>query len=159
MTDAKAVITDHVAIRVADLDRATRFYADALGARELTEPFEVSGALAEGMLGGPPGVRFRMRQIGFDRGVMELLEIPSAPTGRAPGSSLNVLHIGIQVDDVAAALARVLAAGGELAVPLTSWGPSLLCFCTDPDGTVLELADASIEELLVHTRAMQGDGA
>jgi catechol 2,3-dioxygenase-like lactoylglutathione lyase family enzyme len=150
-------VSDHVAIRVASIDRATEFYRDAFGARELTDPFPVDGALARGMVGGPDGVSFRMRQVGFDRGVMELVEFtdPIAPTGRVPGQLLNILHIGLEVDDVPAALHRVERAGGTTVVPITEWGPSTLCFCTDPDGTVLELADASIQTLLEHTRARQ----
>lgn len=152
----RTFITDHAAIRVADIASATRFYESAFGARVLTEPFEVSGALAEGMLGGPPGARLRMRQIGFDRGVLELVEVAGAPTtGRISAAALNVLHLGVQVDDVVDALDRVVTAGGGIAVPPTAWGTATLCFCTDPDGTVLELADASIDELLVHTRAAQ----
>ncbi|MCU1558878.1 MAG: hypothetical protein JWN09_2873 [Microbacteriaceae bacterium] len=151
-------INDHVAIRVANLDRATEFYRASLGATVLTEPFVVDGALAHGMMGGPEGAEFRMRQIGFDRGVMELVEFtnPVAPTGRVPGQMLNILHIGLEVDDVAAALDRVERAGGATVVPLTEWGASMLCFCTDPDGTVLELADASIQTLLEYTRGRQG---
>ncbi|MCU1529045.1 MAG: hypothetical protein JWP75_2808 [Frondihabitans sp.] len=153
-------INDHVAIRVASIDRATEFYRAAFGARELTEPFLVDGALAHGMVGGPDGVSFRMRQIGFDRGVMELVEFtdPVAPTGRVPGQLLNILHIGLEVNDVPATLERVERAGGATVVPITEWGASTLCFCADPDGTVLELADASIQTLLEHTRARQRTG-
>ena len=159
-SSAHARITDHVAIRVASIERSTRFYQDALGARILTEPFRVGGELAEGMLGGPDGVSFRMRQIGFGRGVMELFEIaPPGPAGRTRADRLSILHIGVHVDDLAATVDRVLAAGGAVTVPIMSWGTASLCFCTDPDGTVLELADAPIEELLVHTRAETSGGA
>ncbi len=155
-----ARITDHVAIRVADIDRATRFYQDALGASVLTEPFEVGGALAAGILGAPEGVRLRMRQIGFEKGVMELVETyPPRSTGRERADRLNILHIGVHVDDLAGAVERVLDAGGTLVVPVMSWGAASLCFCTDPDGTVLELADAPIEDLLVHTRAETSTGS
>lgn len=51
------------------------------------------------------------------------------------------------------AMERIRAAGGQIVVPLTAWGSAQLCFCTDLDGVVLELADAPIEDLLVHTRA------
>lgn len=152
-------ITDHVSIRVASIERATRFYEQALGAVRLTEPFDVTGALAEGMLGGPPGVRLRMRQIGFERGVMELVEtVPASPTSRVRGDRLSILHLGVQVNDLEETVDRVREAGGEVVVPIMSWGTASLCFCTDLDGTVLELADASIQELLAHTRAESARG-
>jgi catechol 2,3-dioxygenase-like lactoylglutathione lyase family enzyme len=152
-----AAFTDHVAIRVESIERATEFYRKAFGARVLTEPFVVQGELAEGIAGGPAGTRLRMRQIGFDRGVMELFEMdPPAPSGRVPGARSNILHIGVEVDEVAAAMERVVTAGGRIVVPLTCWGEASLCFCTDLDGTLLELADAPIEELLAHTRAAHG---
>ena len=148
-----AAITDHVAVRVASIDEATTFYRRALGARILTDPFPVEGPLAEG-IAGAPGARFTMRQIGFDRGVMELVELVGGPsTERLPAHALNILHIGVEVDDVPLAMERIRAAGGGIVVPLTAWGTAQLCFCTDLDGVVLELADAPIEDLLVHTRA------
>lgn len=148
-----AAITDHVAVRVASIDKATEFYRRALGARILTDPFPVDGPLAEG-IAGAPGARFLMRQIGFDRGVMELVQLDGGQsTGRIPAYALNILHIGVEVDDVPLAMERIRAAGGRIVVPLTAWGSAQLCFCTDLDGVVLELADAPIEDLLVHTRA------
>jgi catechol 2,3-dioxygenase-like lactoylglutathione lyase family enzyme len=153
----RTYVTDHLAIRVADISRAVKFYSAAFGAVVLTEPFVVDGALAQGMTGEPAGVSFRMCQVGFENGVMELAEFssPAEETTRIPAQSLNILHIGLQVDDVELAIERVEAEGGRVVVPLTSWGSAKLCFCTDPDGTVLELADTSIHELLVHTRSSQ----
>lgn len=104
--------SDQVAIRVRARHGATGFYGGGFGAVALTDPFVVDGALAEGIIGGPSGTSFGMRQIGFDRGVMELIglnEHASRP-GRVRGNFPNVLHIGVQVDEVASAIAGVEAA-------------------------------------------------
>lgn len=146
-------------MRVSDLERATAFYSEALGATVLTDPFVIDGDLAQAMLAGPAGVSFRMRHVGFTAGVLELFEVHGTDLveGRIPAGALNVLHLGVQVDDVLAAMARVAGAGGSVIVPPMSWGEATLCFVTDPDGTVIELADSSIHELLVHTRARGDD--
>lgn len=145
-----AFLDDHIAIRVASIERASGFYRSVFGSTALSEPFEMAGEFAQRMLGERPGASFRMQQLSFDRGVLELFELCGTPgrVGRAPASLLHVMHIGVQVDDVPAALELVVRNGGEVLVPETRWSEATLCFCADPDGTVLELADAPIRELI-----------
>ena len=40
---------------------------------------------------------------------------------------------------------------GYASYPVTKWGESKLVFCADPDGNVIELADASIHDLIQAT--------
>jgi methylmalonyl-CoA/ethylmalonyl-CoA epimerase len=100
----KALAIHHVGVAVDDLDRALTTYVDVLGGA-----LEHRDELAE------QGVAAAAVMVGSDR--LELL----APTGddtpvgrflakRGPGMH----HIAYRVDDVAAALADLAAAGAEL---------------------------------------------
>jgi methylmalonyl-CoA/ethylmalonyl-CoA epimerase len=100
----KALAIHHVGVAVDDLDRALTTYVDVLGGE-----LEHRDELAE------QGVVAAAVMVGSDR--LELL----APTGdntpvgrflakRGPGMH----HIAYRVDDVAAALADLAAAGAEL---------------------------------------------
>ena len=100
----KALAIHHVGVAVDDLDRALTTYVDVLGAAlEHREELAEQGVVAAAV------------RVGSDR--LELL----APTGddtpvgrflakRGPGMH----HIAYRVDDVAAALADLAAAGAEL---------------------------------------------
>jgi predicted enzyme related to lactoylglutathione lyase len=140
----------HPALRVSDIDRAARFYLEVFDGRRLTSPFEVGGAFAEMLMEGPPGVRFRVRHIGFDDGIVELFEFlePALAAGRVHPTEGNLMHFGIRVPDVAEAVARVVRAGGRALFPPTPFGDALVSYCADPDGNVIELTDASIAEIV-----------
>ena len=100
----KALAIHHVGVAVDDLDRALTTYVDVLGgALEHRDELAEQGVVAAAVM------------VGSDR--LELL----APTGddtpvarflaqRGPGMH----HIAYRVDDVAAALADLAAAGAEL---------------------------------------------
>jgi catechol 2,3-dioxygenase-like lactoylglutathione lyase family enzyme len=146
---------DHVGIRVSDIERSIRFYIEAFGAQALTRPFVLDGEFAEAMFEGPPGVSFRLCHLGFASGMIELFEFQHPRHERTPieGWRANIMHVGFQVDDVDETVARVLEAGGGLVFPVTAWGAHRLTYTTDPDGNVIELADAPLAELLVGTLA------
>jgi catechol 2,3-dioxygenase-like lactoylglutathione lyase family enzyme len=144
---------DHIGIRVSDMDRAIAFYTTAFQARALTRPFVIEGELAEAMFEGPPGASFRLCHLAFGAGMIELFELqhPREPAAPLRGLRDGIMHVGFQVDDVKATVARVLAAGGGLVVGVRRWGAHQLCFVRDPDGNVIEIADAPLHELLIGT--------
>lgn len=144
---------DHMAIRVADLEVATRFYQNVFGAEILTNPFLIEGDFAAAMMEGPDGVMFKLRQMTFASGVVELFQFlePANPTDQIHATKSNLLHMGFQVDDVEYVASKVEAEGGRLLHEVTSWGNYKLVFVADPDGNVIELADASIRELVRST--------
>jgi glyoxylase I family protein len=139
-----------VAVRVTDIERSTRFYVEAFGAEILTNPFVIDGEFAEMMMSGPEGVRFKLRQLRLTEGVIELYQFlePAHPARPVHASEAGILHMGFQCDDVAATAARVEQAGGRLLMPVIAWGEWSLTFCADPDGNVIEIADASIKDLI-----------
>ncbi|MCW3063286.1 MAG: hypothetical protein JWN32_458 [Solirubrobacterales bacterium] len=142
----------HVGLRVTDLERSARFYLDAFeGAHYKALPFTMDGEFAELVFDGPPGVSFDCCMIEFDAGTIELFEFthPVHPAEPVHATRGNILHFGIQVDDVPGALERVEAAGGKRLWPgINPWGTAKVVYVLDPDGNVLELIDASMDEIV-----------
>src|SRR4051794_14548257 len=78
--------THHVAVRVGNLESSIQFFADALGARQLTPPLPISQSGCHSMFGGPPEGEARFAFIGFEslsHPAFELIEFvsPALPTG------------------------------------------------------------------------------
>ena len=151
----------HVALRVADIERATRFYVDALGGRALTAPFLRTGPDIEESMSGPPGLQVKIVPVAFDRGCVELFEFvePAVPIPRAEQYERATMHMCFQVDDVAEALRRVEAAGGRRRWPIRSRGAFNVVYCDDPDGHVFELIDASMAEVVANVISLQPEAA
>lgn len=109
----------HIGVTVPDLDEATRFLAEGLGAQVaydgLTpedEPRE--GAEVEQQLGLPRGAaihRQRMLVIGEGPG-LEVFEISGEQRAAAGLADLGLNHISCYVDDIQGSLERLVAAGG-----------------------------------------------
>lgn len=153
------VANDHQGLRVTAMDRSIRFYADAFGAEAVTRPFTIDGDFAEAMFEGPVGVAFRLCHLRFDSGMIELFEFESPREEAAPvhPSRASIMHVGFVVDDVEATARRVVEAGGRLVFPVTEWGENRLTYVADPDGNVIEIADAPLAELLAGTIAQFPD--
>jgi catechol 2,3-dioxygenase-like lactoylglutathione lyase family enzyme len=140
----------HVGVRVTDLEAASRFYVAALGARVLVEPYSIAGDVAD-QITGCDGATMNMCQLGFDEGFLELFQFDtSVPPPPAPVAyvHLNVLHFGVRVDDVPEALARVEAYGGSRVFSPRRLGDTTYCYCRDPDGNVIELADGGMDHIV-----------
>src|ERR1700734_3650648 len=112
----RATTHHHCGLRVTDIDRAARFYIEAFDGHFLATPFELSGDFAETVMEGPPGVTFKVCMVGFaDGSLVELFEFldPAHPVEVVHPTRGNIIHYGIQVDDVDEALDRVEKAGGR----------------------------------------------
>jgi len=135
------VTFSHFGICVADLDRSLRFYCEALGF-ERGVAFPVGpefGALME-----IEGVKVHSQYIIRDQLSVELLayEFPGhvGSAQRRPLNQLGLTHLNFRVDDVDAVTARIAALGGSvLEHTRTTLGELDFVYCTDPDGTRIEL--------------------
>ncbi len=128
----------HTGFCVVDLDRARRFYTEALGFTEVLA-FDVTGPEAARLMGLPEPVRLRVVYLRLDGFVLELLAFddppPEQPTDwsiRRPG----LTHVSVMVDDLDAACARVEACGGRVLGRRRVAGA---LFVEDPEGRPLEL--------------------
>jgi len=140
----------HVGVRVTDLEAASRFYSAALGARVLVKPYVVTGEVAD-QITGCSGATMHMCQLGFDDGFVELFQFEtSVPPPRQPVPYVHqsVLHFGVRVNDVPAALDRVERHGGTRVFSPRRLGEWTYCYCRDPDGNVIELADAGMDQIV-----------
>lgn len=155
------IANDHFGLRVTDMARSIEFYEYVFGAEKLTKPFVMSGKFPEEMFEGKEGVEFLFCHMRFGQGRMELFEFRHPKHGPhvVHATEGNVTHVGFQVDDVEATVARLLESGGSLVFPVTCWGDNLITYAMDPDGNVIELADASLDELLVGTIAQFPESA
>ncbi len=141
----------HPALRVTDIERAARCYVEAFDGRMLTSPFTIEGDFAEVVMDGPPGVAFRVCMVGFEEGCLELFEFvePVHPSDPVHPTRGNLIHFGLKVDDVEATLARVEAAGGRrLWDEVNPWRSAKVIYVTDPDRNILEITDASMDEIV-----------
>jgi predicted enzyme related to lactoylglutathione lyase len=120
-------------IVVSDLDRVIPFYRDAIGLRLLSRFIADGGDYAqeEAVLGGHGG------DDGAGRGpllmLVRYLARPAPPVGAA--------WTGFAVDDLAATVAAVERAGGEVVIPIMD-APEYkvaVAVVTDPEGHLVEL--------------------
>lgn len=151
----KTRANDHAGVRVTDMERSIRFYTEVFGAEAVTRPFLMQSAFVDSMFEGPPGISFMFCHLRFDGGMIELFEFQEPndhPAEPAHASRGNVTHLGFEVNDVDATVARILAHGGRLIFPITQWGEHRLCYTADPDGNVIEIADAPLSVLVEATK-------
>jgi catechol 2,3-dioxygenase-like lactoylglutathione lyase family enzyme len=146
----------HVALRVADLDRAVRFYEEAFDATAEMR-YDIDGDLAAMVSGGPPGTAMTAQSMTFDGGgAIELFQFRSPARATRPVDPWEetVLHFAIEVDDVDAALARAEAAGATSMWPeVLDMGGMKFVYLRDPDHNVIELIDGPMEKLIALTKA------
>ncbi len=110
----------HIGVTVPDLDAATRFFAEGLGAEIAydgltTDDEPRRGPEVERQLGLPPGAaihRQRMFVIGQGPG-LEVFEISGQQRPASGLADLGLNHIALYCDDIEGSLDRLVAAGGE----------------------------------------------
>ena len=118
---------DHLVLRVADLDRAIRFYGDVLGChveRRLDEP--------------------KLVQLRAGTSMIDL--VPGGPAGLSPetAAARNLDHFAVRISTfdfpaLAAHLQRHGVAVGEVRRRYGAEGYGSSLYITDPDGNVVEL--------------------
>jgi catechol 2,3-dioxygenase-like lactoylglutathione lyase family enzyme len=133
----------HLALRVADLERQSRFYCEVLGFEAAT-PYEAGGAkVATFMDVSARSFRGRfLRRAGFH---LELLQYePTRPGRSRDADEVGIAHLSFVVDNIAEVAERVLEAGGQMLTQMDqAFGATTVrfAFCADPDGNRIELVE------------------
>lgn len=135
----------HLGLCVAELERARRFYVEALGFSE-ESALQVKGEPSDTLL-GLQETDLQAVYLVRDGLRLELLHYVSpghreAPRPR-PMNQLGLTHLSLRVSDLDAALRRIEANGGELlGASRIGVGAVGAAFVLDPDGTRIELVAA-----------------
>jgi catechol 2,3-dioxygenase-like lactoylglutathione lyase family enzyme len=135
----------HTGIVVSDMERSLRFYRDELGLTVTSDQLE-SGEFIDAIL-GLPDTSVRTVKLTAAEGptLVELLEFREGSSPETPGDLRRIgpTHVAFAVSDLEPLFERLRAAGTPfLSEPRVSVdGRARVCFCTDPDGTPLELVE------------------
>jgi len=141
-TLANGIALANVAISVSDFEKSTKFY-QALGFTA-GDRHEIPPGLAQKTLGVPADTKLDVRFVISNGMYVELVHLaPPAPKPASAGSGaqLGLANFAFRVDDVSRVAKIVKDNGGTvLEATRTPLGPGIeAVFCTDPDGTKLEL--------------------
>lgn len=132
----------HVGLRVRDLDRAKRFYS-ALGFTEVNR-LTVPDRMAAGLLGLQPPIGFEAAYLSNNGFVLQLITFAGHPAPDEPERDMvgaGLTHLSIAVDDMAAAQAAVIEAGGTV---VADPGGGFACMVRDPEGQLIELLSSKV---------------
>ena len=144
----------HLALRVQDLERSTAFYERVFDGEVVIE-LELAADFVHSIFGGPEGSTARNRVIRFDGWAIEILEFSAGePLLETPQTDAGIMHFCAWVPDVPAAVERVEAAGGRRLFPIRPWQGHHFVYVADPDGHVIELLDATIDDCMQLTRTV-----
>jgi catechol 2,3-dioxygenase-like lactoylglutathione lyase family enzyme len=141
-TLADGIALANVAISVSDLEKSTRFY-QALGFTA-GERHEIPPGLAQKTLGVSADTKLDVRFVTSNGMYVELVHLAppaSKPASAGSGAQLGLANFAFRVDSVDRVSKIVTDNGGAvLEATRTPLGPGIeAVFCTDPDGTKLEL--------------------
>jgi catechol 2,3-dioxygenase-like lactoylglutathione lyase family enzyme len=140
------ITLSHVGICVSDMGRAVRFYTEGLGFTP-TIDYEVGAEFGPLMELDAPQVASQFLTSGGAS--IELLQFVEpgheGDGGRRRMNALGLTHLCLRVEDVDRAAAAVVAAGGTVVdgtrttVEVGGGATAEFVYCTDPDGTRIEL--------------------
>jgi lactoylglutathione lyase len=115
-------------LRVGDLDRSLRFYAEVLGMKLLRRKDYPDG-------------RFTLAFVGYgDEDSTAVLELTHNWETKSYDLGAGFGHVAIEVEDAAAACALVTERGGTVTRPAgpMKHGTTVIAFVQDPDGYKIE---------------------
>lgn len=134
------MILSHIGLRVADLERSTRFY-EALGFTEALA-MDIPDEPMHRLVRVAPPAGLRVVYLTAGPFVLELLRFehhPSDPVDRAM-TDTGLTHLSLGVDDLGAAKSLVTANGGQV---LGDTDVGVAVMVRDPDGQLIELLDVA----------------
>jgi predicted enzyme related to lactoylglutathione lyase len=139
----------HTNLIARDWRVLARFYQDIFGCTLAPPERDISGPVLEAGTGLPGahlrGVHLRLPGHGESGPTLEIYSYATMPQHPPPAVNRpGLAHLAFAVDDVVAARASVLAAGGtpvgDVVTTSVSTGAQVTwCYVTDPEGNIIEL--------------------
>jgi catechol 2,3-dioxygenase-like lactoylglutathione lyase family enzyme len=114
----------HVCFRVADMDRALKFYTETLGFKRAFDFIN------------DKGVRHGVYIKAGSRNFIELFQTDAVTP---PADKQSFRHICLEVDDVAKTVVELRGKGVEVSEPKLGLDQSWQAWIKDPDGNAIEL--------------------
>jgi len=135
----------YIAIRVADLDRALRFYRDLLGFQPISR-FELDGPSPSAQLLGRDEVSVRAHFLERDGTRIELqhLDLPPDAALPRPRAQLGLSHLGLRISDFDNTVSKLVQGGACVLEASRFSHPDLgsqVVIVEDPDGVRIELIE------------------
>jgi len=144
MTTIRTRGLDHWGYTVSDAERTARFYEEAFGARRVWDIELAGDGVAEATQ--VPGADLRAILLSFGNAAIELFEYrgTGGATQIARADALGAGHLGLEVEDLDAAYARLQELGVPCRLPPQHVEEGPLAglswfYFTDPDGLLVEL--------------------
>lgn len=137
----------HAALSTADLDRCVGFYAGVLGCEVAwTFSWPIGSRAADEVTGlRESSARAAMLKLGSS--FIEIFEfnspIPKAVHGDRPACDHGITHICLEVKDIHAEYARLVAAGMRFHCPPQAQDTGWVTYGRDCDGNIIELLEFS----------------
>lgn len=146
-----AIAHQHTGLQVADVQRAGDFYTQVFGGRWRVKPLVMGPPGAGGFMNGPDEMSFELGMVELPCGsIVEFFNFDAEPRPDWVRENSGLMpHIGIQVDDVEATVAKAESLGGKRAwAEITPFGSAQVMYLQDPDGNTVEVIDVTAEELV-----------
>jgi predicted enzyme related to lactoylglutathione lyase len=120
---------NHVGINVADFDAAMKFYTQQMGFREAFVVNDANGKPTQGYIHVSRSTFLEIRPAG-----------PNQPVG-------VITHVGIEVDNIRATLARLAKNGVKVEEPRKGINFATIANAISPEGVRMELSELGPESL------------
>lgn len=132
---------NHVFLNVADIDKSVTFYTTAF---DLEVSKQITSLKLTNATGNTIETPIKLSLLRFP-GQPFLLEIGERPNFEANNDSTSLAHFGVNVEDVAVAVRRLVDAGAEQVRPITlveaEGIKAKTAFFLGPDGETIELME------------------
>ena len=139
----------HVAIGVSDLNKALKFYTQALGF-EVVQRSEFDNDPNANQVIGLEAVKAKMAMLKAPNAFVELWQYsnPEPEDLRSRPCDYGYPHIALQVDDIQAEYERLRTHGMEFyGKPVNFEGKASAIYGRDPCGNIIELYEIKSEEI------------
>ncbi len=139
----------HTSIVAQDWQRLSQFYIDVFGCATMPPERDISGEWLSDATGVPfariRGVHLRLPGYAEGGPSLEVFQYDAVLAAPAPVANRQGLaHLAFEVEDVQTALKQVVRGGGAslgaiVARTIEGVGWLTFCYCTDPEGNIIEL--------------------